>query len=169
MNWVEKKKKEENENKIIEYMKNIEKNSIELSKYLYEETKKGNCDIYKEYMTKQKYEELINNYKFIQKYNVSDIKLTLLRILVKKDKDINITKEKMLDYIEKAKELKVDEFKKYIFKGVNEKITKKTFVLDEEKIELFEEVKEKIKKEYPDVKLTNEVILENLMISYLYN
>lgn len=163
-NWINNKKINENTNKISLLMKNIENNSIELGKQLFEAEQKGFNNIYKEYMTKSKSQQLINNYIFCSKYNIVNMKLTLINILSKLDNKVN--NKIMIDYIEKSKNMSVLQFKNYIKTNNENKVFNKNILFDEDMVLVWEEIKKKMKNEYKDVKINNQNIMKELLSFY---
>jgi hypothetical protein len=187
MNWIEKKERkveekkvEEKSKNIKELIKNIEKNSFLLSKYLYESTKglmnEEKEKIYKEYISKSQFDNLIKYYIFIKEYNLENIvdlefetiSYSKILFLEKNQKNVN-NKEKMLEYIKLAKEINLQELKVLFFSGKKEKVTTKQFVFNEDDLELFEATKNIYKSIYPDLELTNQNILKALMVDFLQN
>ena len=167
-NWIEKLKKEEDNKKIKELMENIEKNSIELGKILYED--QNNKSKYLDFMTKNKYNQLIKLYKFSLKYNIKNVKLTIINIILKHEK--NIKEIEIKELLKDSINLTNKEIKEKINKLINKKeeiYFSKTFKFDSNMILLYKNIEDKLKNLYPDMKITNQTIMNALLIDFINN
>jgi len=159
MNWIE-------QEIVNKKLKEINKNFFELGKELYELKENGKLnyeEIKNKYgLSKQKINEYIENYLFIKENDIQNYaELGIKKIsLLKKIEDKNIVKflaeknsseEEILSFIPNKKE---------------RRIFKKCFNMNEIEIELFNEIKTELEKEF-GTKITNSQTL-SYIISYFH-